>query len=354
MSHHSSRFAPLALALSAALLLSACSNSEAPAPGADASAEAPAAAAPLVIYSERKAPLLDPILADFTAQTGIAIETRIDGADALIERLAAEGASTPADLLITVDAGNLWQAAERGLLAGVTSPSLDANVPANLRDAQGRWYGVSERARTIMFAKDRVDPSTLSTYEALAEPQWKGKVCLRSSAKVYNQSLVATMIERLGAERTEAVLKGWVDNLAAPPFADDTLLLQAIAAGQCEVGISNTYYLGRLQKEDPAFAVLPFWPNHADAGVHINISGAGVLANSDQPEQAKQLLEWLVSEPVQAKFAGLNFEYPVKPGVPLDPIVEAWGEFKADPVDIAVAGRRQAEAVMLMGKAGWR
>lgn len=347
------RLTPLALALSVALLLSACSSPE-QAPAADPSSSTQPVAGPLVIYSERKAPLLDPILAEFTAETGIAIETRIDGADALIERIAAEGASTPADLLITVDAGNLWQAAERGLLAGTLSPLLEVSVPNNLRDAQGRWYGVSERARTIMFAKDRVDANTLSTYEALAEPQWKGKLCLRSSAKVYNQSLVATMIERLGAERTEAVLNGWVENLAAPPFADDTLLLQAIAAGQCEVGISNTYYLGRLQKDNPAFAVWPFWPNQADAGVHVNISGAGVLLNSDQPEQAKQLLEWLVSEPVQQKFAGLNFEYPVKPGVPLDPIVAAWGEFKADPVDIAVTGRRQAEAVMLMSKAGWR
>jgi iron(III) transport system substrate-binding protein len=162
------------------------------------------------------------------------------------------------------------------------------------------------------------------------------------------------MIERLGADATREVLKGWVANLAAPPFADDTLLLQAIAAGQCEVGITNTYYLGRLLKDDAAFAVAPFWPNQADAGVHVNISGAGVVAASDRPEQAQALLEWLASDTVQAKFAGLNFEYPVKPGMALDPIVSGWGEFKADPVDIAVAGRRQAEAVMLMNEAGWR
>ena len=199
-----------------------------------------------------------------------------------------------------------------------------------------------------------MDPALLSTYEALAEPQWKGKLCLRSSAKVYNQSLVATMIERLGSDATREVLKGWVANLAAPPFADDTLLLRAIAAGQCEVGLTNTYYLGRLINEDPAFGVRPFWANQADVGVHVNISGAGVVAASDRPEQARALLEWLSGETVQAKLAGLNFEYPVKPGMPLDPIVAAWGEFKADPVDIAVAGRRQAEAVMLMNEAGWR
>lgn len=348
------RVLPLVAGIAAALLLAACSS---PADDGDSTGSATATAAPdgpLVIYSERKPPLLDPILAAYTAETGVQIETRIDGADALIERLAAEGATTPADVLITVDAGNLYQAAERNLLAPTSSPVLEANVPANLRDAQGRWFGISERARTIMYAKDRVDPAALSTYEALAEPQWKGKLCLRSSAKVYNQSLVATMIERLGADATRTVLKGWVENLAAPPFADDTLLLQAIAAGQCEVGITNTYYLGRLLKEDAAFAVAPFWPNQSDAGVHVNISGGGVVAASDRPEQAKALLEWLSSDTVQAKFAGLNYEYPVKPGMTLDPIVAAWGEFKADPVDISVAGRRQAEAVMLMNEAGWR
>lgn len=350
------RLLPMALGVASALALSACSSPE----GAGSAASLGAAqgdavpAGPLVIYSERKPPLLDPILATYTAETGIAIETRIDGADALIERLAAEGETTPADLLMTVDAGNLWQAAERNLLAPTQSAVLDANVPTNLRDADGRWFGLSERARTIMFASDRVDPATLSTYEGLAAPEWKGKLCLRSAAKVYNQSLVATMIERLGADATREVLKGWVANLAAPPFADDTLLLQAIAAGQCEVGIANTYYLGRLLKEDADFAVAPFWPNQQDAGVHVNISGAGVVAASDRPAQARALLEWLSSDAVQAKFAGLNYEYPVKPGMTLDPIVAAWGEFKADPVDIAVAGRRQAEAVMLMNEAGWR
>ena len=349
-----SRLLPLALGIAAALSLAACSSPESSAAADAAATSAAGPVGPLVVYSERKPPLLDPVLAAYTAETGVQIETRIDSADALIERLAAEGANTPADLLITVDAGNLWQAAERNLLAPVASPVLEANVPANLRDAQGRWFGLSERARTIMYASERVDPASLSTYEGLANAQWKGKLCLRSASKVYNQSLVATMIDRLGADATRNVLKGWVDNLAAPPFADDTLLLRAIAAGQCEVGIANTYYLGRLLKEDAAFPVAPFWPNQADAGVHVNISGAGVVAASDRPEQAKALLEWLSSDAVQAKFAGLNYEYPVKPGMTLDPIVAAWGEFKADPVDIAVTGRRQTEAVMLMNEAGWR
>lgn len=345
------RLLPLAAAF-AALLLSACSR-----PNEDAAstgATAPSAGGTLVIYSERRYPFLEPIFKAYTAKTGIQIETRVDGADALIERIVAEGATTPADLLITVDAGTLWRAAERGILRRVSSPVLEANVPANLRDAEGRWFGLSERARTIMHVPERVDAATLSTYEALAAPEWRGRLCLRSSAKVYNQSLVATMIERLGPETTRSVLRGWVANLAAPPFADDTLLLRAIAAGQCEVGITNTYYLGRLQQENSAFPVRPFWVDQDGAGVHVNISGAGVIAHSDRPADAQALIEWLSSDSVQQQFAGVNHEYPVKPGVALDPIVASWGEFKADPVDMAVAGRRQAEAVMLMNEAGWR
>lgn len=345
------RLLPLAAAF-AALLLSACSR-----PNEDAAstgATAPSAGGTLVIYSERRYPFLEPIFRAYTAKTGIQIETRVDGADALIERIVAEGATTPADLLITVDAGTLWRTAERGILRRVSSPVLEANVPANLRDAEGRWFGLSERARTIMHVPERVDAATLSTYEALAAPEWRGRLCLRSSAKVYNQSLVATMIERLGPETTRSVLRGWVANLAAPPFADDTLLLRAIAAGQCEVGITNTYYLGRLQQENSAFPVRPFWVDQDGAGVHVNISGAGVIAHSDRPADAQALIEWLSSDSVQQQFAGVNHEYPVKPGVALDPIVASWGEFKADPVDMAVAGRRQAEAVMLMNEAGWR
>lgn len=354
------RLLPLTVALAALLLVACAPAAEDETATSSAAAIYPAApaavpaAGTLVIYSERRYPFLEPIFNAYTAKTGIAIETRIDGADALIERLAAEGATTPADLFITVDAGNLWQAAERGVLKPLQSPVLEANVPANLRDAQGRWFGLSERVRTILYATYRVDAARLSTYEALAGPEWKGKLCLRSSAKVYNQSMVATMIERLGIERSREVLQGWVANLAAPPFADDTLLIRAIAAGQCEVGIANTYYLGRLQSEDPTFPVRPFWANQQTSGAHVNISGAGVVAHSDRPADAQALLEWLSGAEVQPQFAALNFEYPVLAGIELDPIVAAWGEFKADPVDIAVAGRRQAEAVMLMNEAGWR
>jgi iron(III) transport system substrate-binding protein len=312
------------------------------------------AADPLVVYSERREPLIQPILERYTRETGIEVRWHTDAAPVLIERMAAEGKRTPADLFMAVDAGNLWLAAERGLLAPLRSEALEAAVPAHLRDPEGRWFGLSQRARTIVHSTQRVKPADLSTYAALAGPEWKGRLCLRSSQKVYNQSLTAMLIARDGEAATEAVVRGWVANLAAPPFADDTLLAQAIAAGRCDVGIINTYYLGRLLKDDPAFPVTVFWADQAAAGAHVNISGAGVAAHSDQPEAARKLLEWLASAEVQAQFAGLNFEFPVRAGVALDPVVAAWGEFRADPVNVAEAGRLQAEAVRLMDRAGWK
>lgn len=308
----------------------------------------------LVVYTERKEPLVKPLFERYERETGVRVRLLSDGAPVLIERLAAEGANTRADVFMAVDAGNLWQAAERGLLAPLASPALEAAIPAHLRDPQGRWFALSQRARTIVYSTARVKPSELSSYEALADARWKGRLCLRSSKKVYNQSLVATMIERLGAERTEQVVRGWVANLATAPFADDTLLAQAIAAGQCDVGLINTYYLGRLQKDTPGFPVQVFWAGQQGAGAHVNISGAGVVAASKNKAAAQAFLEWLATPSVQADFARVNFETPARAGVALDPVVAAWGPFTADPVNVSVAGRRQAEAVRLMDRAGWR
>ena len=312
------------------------------------------AADEVVVYSERKEPLIQPLFAQYEKLTGTKVTYLNDAAPVLIERLAAEGANTRADLFMAVDAGSLWQAAERGVLAKVDSEVLSANVPANLRDPGGQWYGLSQRARTIVHSTERVQPSQLSTYAALAGPEWKGRLCLRSAKKVYNQSLVATMIARDGEQKTEQVVRGWVANLAAPPFADDTLLAQAIAAGQCDVGIINTYYLARLRKDDAKFPVAAFWPDQDASGVHVNISGAGVTKHAKHRDAAVKLLEWLSSEAAQAQFAGANFEYPVHAKVAPDPLIAAWGEFKADPVNVVEAGRRQAEAVKLMDRAGYQ
>jgi len=308
----------------------------------------------VVVYSARNEHLIKPLFDRYTAETGVQIRYITDKEGPLLQRLKAEGARTPADMLITVDAGNLWHAAESGVLAEIDSPVLEANVPANLRDPQGRWFGLSERARTIVYSTERVKPEDLSSYEDLADPKWKGRLCLRTSKKVYNQSLVATLIARHGEGQAEQIVRGWVDNLAAAPFSNDTKAMEAVLAGQCDVTIVNTYYFGRLQKDDPTIKLAIFWPNQDSSGVHINVSGAGVTRHAKHPEAAQRLLEWLSSGAAQGDFAGLNMEYPVNDRVELDPLVAAWGPFKADELNVNEAGRLQADAIRLMDRAGYR
>jgi len=308
----------------------------------------------VVVYSSRKEHLIKPLFERFTAQTGIEVRYLTDKAGPLIQRLAAEGRRTPADLLITVDAGNLWQAAQKGVLAKTESPLLNANVPPELRDPQGRWYGLSKRARTTVYSTERVQPSEITSYEALAEPQWRGRLCLRTSKKVYNQSLVATLIARHGQDKAEQVVRGWVDNLAVAPFSNDTKTMQGILAGQCDIGVVNTYYFGRLQKKDPGLKLALAWPNQGGSGVHINVSGAGITRHAKHPEAAKKLLEWLSSADAQGDFAGLNMEYPVNPQVEPSDLVQAWGDFQGDTLNVSEAGRLQADAIRLMDRAGYR
>ena len=305
------------------------------------------------VYSERKEHLIKPLFEAYTEKTGVQIRYITDSAGPLISRLQSEGEATPADMLITVDAGNLWQATEQGVLRAIESPTLEENVPANLQDEQNRWFGLSQRARTIVYSTERVKPEELSTYEALADEKWKGRLCLRTSKKVYNQSLVATMIATQGEEQTEAIVKGWVANLATEPYSNDTMLMEDIAAGRCDVGIVNTYYFGRLQQANPEIALALFWPNQDDRGVHVNISGAGITTHAKNPEGAKALLEWLSSEDAQYTFAELNQEYPVNTDVEPSAQVQAWGTFKADQVNMGSAGRLQADAVKLMDRAGY-
>ncbi|MEM9058145.1 MAG: extracellular solute-binding protein, partial [Pseudomonadota bacterium] len=299
-------------------------------------------------------PLIKPLFDRYTELTGVEVRFVTDSAGPLLQRLEAEGSDTPADILLTVDAGNLWQAAQRGLLQAVDSPVLTGNVPAHLRDPDNAWFGLSVRARTIVYNTRNVTPNALSTYEALAEPQWKGRLCLRTSKKVYNQSLVAMMIAEKGEAQTEAIVKGWVDNLAAEPFANDTAVLEAVAVGQCDVGIVNSYYFGRLMKEDPRYPLKLFWPNQDGAGVHVNVSGAGVVAGAGDTAAAVAFLEWLSSPEAQGEFAGVNLEYPVNPAVPNDPAVEAWGDFVANTINVSEAGALQADAVRLMDRAKYR
>ncbi len=312
----------------------------------------------VTVYSARIEALLKPTLDEYTKQTGVKINLLTDSGGALTERLAAEGASTPADVLITVDVGNLWNVAERGLFQKVDSPALNANVPANFRDPGNRWWGLSERSRTIFYAADRVKPEQLSTYEDLADPKWKGKLCLRTSKQAYTQSLVAMLIAKHGVAKTETIVKGWVNNLAADVFTNDTSLLKALASGQCEVGIVNTYYYGRILDKEPNFGkqVKLFWANQGkdEGGAHVNLSGAGVTKHAKNPEGARKLLEWLSSANVQTAYTHGTFESPINPKAEVDPIVKAWGKFTPSPLNASDIGSKQAEAIKLLDRVGYR
>ncbi len=308
----------------------------------------------VTVYSARNEQLIKPLFDAYTKETGTQIQVLTDKEGPLLERLKAEGAKSPADVLITVDAGYLWHAGQMGLLRAIKSPTLNAHIPAHLRDPKGEWYGLSIRARTIIYNKRFVNPAKLSTYEALADPEWKGKLCLRTSKKVYNQSLVATMIATLGEQKTEAVVRGWVANLATDVFADDTALIKAVAAGQCEVGIVNTYYLARQLDANPNLPVGLFWANQKDRGVHVNISGAGVTKNAPNAAGGQKLVEWLSGETAQGIYTNDDFEYPANPRIKPDSIIRHWGPFKMDVINVSKAGELQGAATRLMDRAGYR
>jgi iron(III) transport system substrate-binding protein len=341
-----SRVLPI-LALAGAVFLAACESPEPDRPAGDAQAR-------VVVYTSRQPHLIEPLFQRYTAETGVRVDFTSDNEASLIERLAAEGARTRADVFITVDAGNLWHAAERNLLRPLDSPLLEQAIPAALRDQESRWFGLSLRARVLVYHPERVDVAELSTYEELADPRWAGRLCLRSSRKVYNQSLVALLIEQHGEERAAEIVSGWVSNLATNPYSSDTQVIEAVAAGQCDVGIVNSYYLGRLVANDPDYPVHLFWANQDTTGVHVNISGAGVTRHAPRPDQGQALIEWLASESAQAEFAERNLEFPANPAVPAQGLVLDWGEFIADQTPLTVAGERQAQAVRLMDRVGYR
>ena len=308
----------------------------------------------VVVYSARNEHLIRPIFEAYTAETGMKVRFLTGKAPVLLQRIKAEGRNSPADLLITVDAGNLWHAAQEGILQPVESVKLRSNIPAHLRDPKLRWFGLSVRARTIVYSTERVKPATLSTYEALGDPKWRDRLLLRTAKKVYNQSLVAMLISEHGTAKTETIVGGWVNNLAAAPFSNDTKVMQAIAAGQGDVGIVNTYYFGRLQKKDADIPLALFWPNQRNGGVHVNVSGAGVVTHTRNKEKAIALLEWLSSPKAQKLFADLNLEYPANPNVKPHPLVVSWGDFRHSPINLNNAGVHQAEAIRLMDRAGYR
>jgi len=312
------------------------------------------------LYSARKEALIKPLLDRYTEQTGVRVNLVTGKAGPLLERLKAEGRNSPADLFITVDAGRLYKAKVAGVLQAVKSKVLDAAIPAAYRDPAEEWFGLSLRARPIMVAKGRVDRTRLTTYEGLAEPRWKGRICMRSSSNIYNQSLVASMIAADGKQRTLAWLRGLVANFARPPRGGDRDQIKALAVGECDITLANTYYLARmLRSDDPrqreaASKVEVVWPNQAARGAHVNVSGAGVTRSAPHRAAAMRLLEYLVSDDAQQWYAETNNEYPVKPGVAVSAVVRSFGEFKADTLNLAQLGAHNADAVNLMDIAGWR
>lgn len=307
----------------------------------------------LSVYSERKEHLVQPIFDAYNKQTGIMIKVLTDNAASLIERLKGEGNKSQADLLITVDAGNLWSAAQAGLLEPIRSKTLEEAVPSLLRDPEYRWYGLSGRARTIVYNPTKLKPEEIKSYEHLADSQFKKRLCLRSAKKVYNQSLIAMLIAEQGEPKVEKIVKGWVQNLAAPVFQDDSKLIEAIDAGQCDVGIVNTYYYGRLIEKNPKLNAKLFWPTAAQGGAHVNITGAGVLKHAPHKAEAIKLLEWLVSSEAQDLFAKINHEYPVNPNVKPSPLVASWGSFEMKLINVAKAGELQEKAIKLMDRLGY-
>lgn len=312
------------------------------------------------VYSARKEALILPLLKKFEAETGIGFNLITAKADALLKRLEAEAQSTPADVFITTDAGRLQRAREAGVLQPVNNPVLEARIPEHLRDKDNYWFGLSQRARVIFYAKDRVDPADLSTYEALVDDRWNKKICIRSSGNIYNQSLVASMIEADGVEKTEAWASGLVANFARKPAGGDTDQLRAAAAGLCDLAIANTYYFGRLvnsnkeKDQKVADSLGVFWPNQADRGAHINVSGAGITRHAKHRAAAERLLEFMVSAESQAWYAEVNNEYPIVADAPIPPTLKAFGQFKSDQLNLTSLGENNRAAVQLMDRAGWR
>ena len=312
------------------------------------------------VYSAREEQLIKPLLDAFSQDTGIKVNLVTGDDDPLLERLTREGANSPADLLIMADAGRLYRAVENGNLQAVQSATLNQSIPANLRDPGNRWFGLTSRARVIFYNKATVNPAALSTYEDLADPKWQGRICVRSSNSIYNQSLLASMIATKGTAQAETWAKGLVANLARPPSGGDRDQIKAVASGQCDIAIANTYYYAQMlyggdaAQKAAANKVSLFWPNQRDRGTHINISGAGVTASAKNKANAVKLLEYMVLDDAQRWYATTNGEYPVKPGIEPSAELQNWGKFKSDALQLTVLGKNNAQAVMIMDKAGWK
>ena len=317
-------------------------------------------AAEVNVYTARKDHLIKPILDKFTQQTGIKVNLLSAGEDQLIERLKSEGNNSSADIFQTTDVARLNRARVEGLLQPISSPVLEKNVPTKYRDPQGYWFGQSARARVIFFSKDRVKPSDLSTFDDLASPKWKGRVCVRSSASAYNQSLLAGMIAVDGLEASEKWAKGVVDNMARKPQGGDRDQIAAVASGQCDIAIANTYYFAgmlksdKAEERDAANKVALFWPGQQGRGTHMNISGAGVTKSAKNKAEAIKLMEFLSGVEAQQFYAEANNEFPVLPGAKRSQLVSSWGDFKEETINVAMLGENNVQSIRIFDRVGWR
>jgi len=314
------------------------------------------------VYSARKEKLIKPLLDNFTKESGIKVNLLTGKADALLKKLELEGENTPADILITTDAGRLHRAKTAGVLHAIESEILIKQIPENLRDPDNQWFGMTYRARPIFYVKGKVKPEELSSYEALTDEKWKGRICIRSSNNIYNQSLLASMIAASGEEKTAKWAKDFVKNFARPPKGGDRDQIKAAASGQCDIAIANSYYYAAMingkdeAQKAAANTVAIFWPNQAegDRGTHVNVSGGAVTKHAKHKENAIKLLEYMTKPSSQTWYAEKNGEYPVTADTKPSKLIQSWGEFKADDLNLSALGENNATALKLMDKAGWK
>ena len=310
----------------------------------------------LSLYSSRQEFLIAPLLERYEEVSGVAVEA-VFIKKGILERLKAEGRNSPADVVLTTDVASLEAMAQAGVLQPVVSAAVEANVPARFRSVEDLWFGLTSRARAIYYSKDRIDPSDMSTYEDLTDPRWRSRICMRSGHHDYNRALLASMIAHVDEAAAEAWLRGLKANLARKPQGNERAQIRAIAEGVCDVALGNTYYMGKM-KDDPeqrawAEAVGIFFPNQADRGTHVNISGVAVTSSSDDLDAARAFVEFLSSDEAQRLYAERNYEYPVKEGVALATEVESWGPFAADAIPLGEVARYQAAATRIVDRVGF-
>lgn len=310
------------------------------------------------IYSYRQPALIKPLLDAFTADTGIKTKV-LFAKKGLEERIAAEGANSPADVLLTVDIGRLDAAKSSGVTQAVSSSTIEDNIPSQFRDPDGHWFGITSRARVIYASRDRVAQDAIS-YEELADPKWKGKICTRSGQHVYTIGLVASMIAHHGAEKAEAWLEGFKQNLARKPTGNDRAQVKAVFAGECDISLGNTYYMGRMQtnEKDPeqkewAASVRILFPNGGDRGTHVNLSGMVMAKNAPNRDNAVKLMEFLSTDRAQQVYAEVVYEYPLKQGVAVSERVKSWGELKPDSLSLSEVAKARKQASELVDKVGF-